>query len=333
MTTTWARRRIEILLKIMKQLKEKEGMVNNADDVMVLIIADCEEDAVALLKDLDYLFNPIFELKGEELPPEIKKDEELMQSTESFWVYDCSVIGVNLLFCGIFIHPRFTKCHLDTLGILSFAHLKANYLVVDVPVRKVTYHNWIIYLYPLVLLPANFHVKISYRVEEIGLYVAKDLELEHEVQKTCEKISENLHIIANEPSLACYRLQEHIHKSLPQMVEIRQEANQVNEDLQGKCFDLDYSLSAVNSMHGSLHHFQNIFELLRNCVFMKQQLDYKESGGSEKKTLVKDQHFSGSFDHTSSVLPNLPTGLRYSASADLRSSTYNPSQKPQTSQH
>ncbi|XP_076371239.1 BLOC-1-related complex subunit 8-like [Tachypleus tridentatus] len=163
-------------------------------------------------------------------------------------------------------------------------------------------------------------------VPETGLYVAKDLVLEHEVKKTCEKISENLHIIANEPSLACYRLQEHIHKSLPQMVEIRQEVNQVNEDLHGKCFDLDYSVSAVNSMHGSLQHFQNTFELLRNCMFMKQQLNFKESSGTEKKTL-KVQHFSGSFDHNSSVLPNLPTGLTYSASAD------DPCQKPQVSQH
>ncbi|XP_013788701.1 BLOC-1-related complex subunit 8 homolog [Limulus polyphemus] len=172
-------------------------------------------------------------------------------------------------------------------------------------------------------------------VSETGLHVGQDVELEHKVKKTCERISENLYIVANEPSLACYRLQEHIHKSLPQLVEKRLEVNQVHEDLQGKCYDLDYSLSAVKSMHGSLRHFQNIYDLLRNSVFMKQQLSYQESVRSEKKTLAKFHRFSGSFDHATSVVPNLPTGLSYSASAtaDLRSSTCNLSQKPVSTQH
>lgn len=37
--------------------------------------------------------------------------------------------------------------------------------------------------------------------------------------KVSEKFSENLHIIANEPSLAFFRIQEHVRKSLPQLVE------------------------------------------------------------------------------------------------------------------
>ena len=34
-----------------------------------------------------------------------------------------------------------------------------------------------------------------------------------------EKISESMNIVANEPSLAFFRIQEHVRKSLPQLVE------------------------------------------------------------------------------------------------------------------
>lgn len=36
-----------------------------------------------------------------------------------------------------------------------------------------------------------------------------------------EKVSENLNVIANEPSLAFFRVQEHVRKSLPQLVETK----------------------------------------------------------------------------------------------------------------
>lgn len=34
-----------------------------------------------------------------------------------------------------------------------------------------------------------------------------------------DRLSENINIIANEPSLAFFRIQEHVRKTLPQLVE------------------------------------------------------------------------------------------------------------------
>ena len=34
-----------------------------------------------------------------------------------------------------------------------------------------------------------------------------------------ERLSENIHIVANEPSLAFYRIQEHVRKTLPQLLD------------------------------------------------------------------------------------------------------------------
>ncbi|GBM34225.1 BLOC-1-related complex subunit 8 [Araneus ventricosus] len=86
----------------------------------------------------------------------------------------------------------------------------------------------------------SFHVPLSHSA---GVPAPpSDPELDSKVKKASEKISENLHIFANEPSLACYRLQEHIHKSLPQLVLKRIEMNQMNRELQGKCYDLEYAI-------------------------------------------------------------------------------------------
>lgn len=57
-----------------------------------------------------------------------------------------------------------------------------------------------------------------------------------------ERVSENMHVVANEPSLALYRLQEHVRKALPFMVEKRGEFGQLHEQLQGRCYDADYAI-------------------------------------------------------------------------------------------
>lgn len=57
-----------------------------------------------------------------------------------------------------------------------------------------------------------------------------------------ERISENMHIVANEPSLAFYRVQEHVRKALPPMVGKRVEVRKLHQELQGRCYDLEYAL-------------------------------------------------------------------------------------------
>ena len=60
-----------------------------------------------------------------------------------------------------------------------------------------------------------------------------------------ERISENIHISANEPSLAVYRLQEHVRRALPPTVTRRQHVTQLHSQLQGACYDVEYSLRLV----------------------------------------------------------------------------------------
>ncbi|RXG68967.1 Pre-mRNA-splicing factor ATP-dependent RNA helicase DHX15, partial [Armadillidium vulgare] len=47
---------------------------------------------------------------------------------------------------------------------------------------------------------------------------------------------------ANEPSLAVYRLQEHVRRALPPTVARRQHVLQLHSQLQGACYDVEYAL-------------------------------------------------------------------------------------------
>lgn len=57
-----------------------------------------------------------------------------------------------------------------------------------------------------------------------------------------EKISENMHIVANEPSMALYRIQEHVRKVLPPIIDKRSEVIKLQNDLQGHCYDMEYAV-------------------------------------------------------------------------------------------
>ncbi|KAK7496929.1 hypothetical protein BaRGS_00011909 [Batillaria attramentaria] len=111
-----------------------------------------------------------------------------------------------------------------------------------------------------------------------------DPELDHKTHKVSEKFSENMNIIANEPSLAFFRIQEHVRKTLPQLVEQKHEVEDIQQQVQGACFDTEYAGNAVKMMQKSSVHFQNIQELLKNAMFMKQQIDYEDARRRQGRT-------------------------------------------------
>lgn len=130
-----------------------------------------------------------------------------------------------------------------------------------------------------------------------------DSELENKVKKTSERICENLHIIANEPSLAFYRIAEHVRKALPPTVDSRSEVKRLNQQLQGAYFDAEYGLETVKSMDKAAPHLNNIQELLKNAIFLQQQLKYEQSRKNKRDSGSLYQRFSS---HLTSVdLPDL----------------------------
>lgn len=132
-----------------------------------------------------------------------------------------------------------------------------------------------------------------------------DSELENKVKKTSERICENIHIIANEPSLAFYRIAEHVRKALPPTVESRTEVKRLNQQLTGAFYDAEYGLETVKAMDRATPHLNNVQELLKNAIFLQQQIKYEQGRKSKRDTGSSlYQRFSA---HLSSVdLPDLP---------------------------
>ncbi|CAB3364389.1 Hypothetical predicted protein [Cloeon dipterum] len=130
---------------------------------------------------------------------------------------------------------------------------------------------------------------------------AVDHDLATKSKKATERISENMHIVANEPSLAFYRVQEHVRKALPPMVSKRVEVKKLNQELQGRCYDLEYALGAVKSMESAEPTFKNLQDLTKNAIYFKQQLKYEESRRSKKEPSVYKRLSA----HISQEIPDL----------------------------
>jgi len=107
-------------------------------------------------------------------------------------------------------------------------------------------------------------------------------ELDLKTKKVSDKFAEALGAIANEPTLAMYRVQEHTRKSLPALVEKRISTGKQRQRVDGMTYDIDLAANAVKTMRKSDPHFQNIQDLLKNSMFMMQQLEY-QSGRRKKQ--------------------------------------------------
>ncbi|XP_038071327.1 BLOC-1-related complex subunit 8-like isoform X1 [Patiria miniata] len=123
-----------------------------------------------------------------------------------------------------------------------------------------------------------------------------DPEVEYRVKKVTEKFSECMHIVANEPSLAMFRIQEHIRKSLPKLAECKMELGQTQQLVQGAYYDVDYAIRAVSDIQNSTQSFASIENMLKDSITCKRQLNAKAQAAKAVKasrdsplTLIKDE--------------------------------------------
>lgn len=56
-------------------------------------------------------------------------------------------------------------------------------------------------------------------------------ELEYKVRRTCIGVNETIHMIANEPSLGLFRVQEHVKKTMPKVINATHSMKKTNDQV------------------------------------------------------------------------------------------------------
>ena len=110
--------------------------------------------------------------------------------------------------------------------------------------------------------------------QPLSVNVARFMEadLSTRMFRVTSNFNEALYVTANEPSLGMYRIQEHIAMKVPKIVEQKRSLQDVCQQVQGACFDMEYDVQALRCM-GSITQFANIRDNLRSAIELKARLD------------------------------------------------------------
>ncbi|KAL3047574.1 hypothetical protein OYC64_021712 [Pagothenia borchgrevinki] len=135
----------------------------------------------------------------------------------------------------------------------------------------------------------------------------EDQEMQLKVRRVSDKFTESMYVLANEPSVALYRLQEHVRRSLPELVQHKTDMQSWEEQSQGAIYSVEYACSAVKSMTNSSLYFKNIDGLLRQAINMKEQI----SNSQGRSLHDVPPHAPAHFLMTSGLRKEKDYGLRH----------------------
>ncbi|XP_059949924.1 BLOC-1-related complex subunit 8 isoform X1 [Mesoplodon densirostris] len=68
-------------------------------------------------------------------------------------------------------------------------------------------------------------------------------EMQLKGKKVTDKFTESVYVLANEPSVALYRLQEHVRRSLPELAQHKADMQRWEEQSQGAIYTVEYACS------------------------------------------------------------------------------------------
>ena len=92
---------------------------------------------------------------------------------------------------------------------------------------------------------------------------SKDLEVKS--KRCCDGINKTIHVIANEPSLGLFRIQQHVRKTMPKLESCVNSINKNNKEIAGLIYDTQASIQVAKNTCRIESTFNNIEQLLKKA--------------------------------------------------------------------
>ncbi|MXQ93400.1 hypothetical protein E5288_WYG021166 [Bos mutus] len=99
--------------------------------------------------------------------------------------------------------------------------------------------------------------------------------------KFTDKFTESVYVLANEPSVALYRLQEHVRRSLPELAQHKADMQRWEEQSQGAIYTVEYACSAVKNLVDSSVYFRSVEGLLKQAISIRDHMNATAQGHSK----------------------------------------------------
>lgn len=93
-----------------------------------------------------------------------------------------------------------------------------------------------------------------------------------------DKFTESMYVLANEPSVALYRLQEHVRRSLPELAQHKADMQRWEEQSQGAIYTVEYACSAVKNLVDSSVYFRSVEGLLKQAISIRDHMNASAQG-------------------------------------------------------
>ena len=94
-------------------------------------------------------------------------------------------------------------------------------------------------------------------------------------KRCCDGINKTLHILANEPSLGLYRVQEHVRKTMPKLSNCVDRMETSDQQLHGLVYDTQFAIQTVKEIEKSEQTFENIEHLLKKATSSSALINMK----------------------------------------------------------
>uniref|UniRef100_A0A8C4FE88 BLOC-1 related complex subunit 8 n=1 Tax=Catagonus wagneri TaxID=51154 RepID=A0A8C4FE88_9CETA len=103
-------------------------------------------------------------------------------------------------------------------------------------------------------------------------------EMQLKGKKVTDKFTESVYVLANEPSVALYRLQEHVRRSLPELAQHKADMQRWEEQSQGAIYTVEYACSAVKNLVDSSIYFRSVEGLLKQAISIRDHMNATAQG-------------------------------------------------------